>query len=109
MSTVRRRFVQQPDGTLVEVGADYVAAPRDARDSGVLWNDRLYQDANDPRYTSRTTHREYMAQRGLTTADDFTKTWEQDAKQRKATLDGHDPQRKQDIARAIERLQNGRR
>lgn len=32
--------------------------------------------------SSRTKHRQYMAQKGLTTADDFSNTWKQAAKEK---------------------------
>ena len=100
----RRRFIQQPDGSLQEVSRDYVANPRQASDTGILWNDRSYQDLGDPRFTSRTQHREYMKQNGLTTVDDYTETFKQAEKERVAVKHGHDPRRKQAVIEAFQRL-----
>lgn len=38
--------------------------------------------------STRTKHRQYMRERGLTTADDFKGTWAQADKERKALRDG---------------------
>lgn len=96
----RRRWIYKA-GEAIEIPADYEPEPAGA--DAVLWNDRLYQDANDHRYTSRTAHREYMRRNGLTTADDFTQYWKKAAEERaKFYTTAPDPQRKYDIARAIE-------
>ena len=65
---MRRRFIQV-GLELVEVSRDYVPTPRNA--DALLWNDRSYQDANDPRFSSRSEHRAYMKANGLTTIDDY--------------------------------------
>jgi len=102
---VKRRFIQQPNGELLEVSLDYQSEPRNT--DAYLWNDREYQDMNDPRFNSRSTHREYMKRNNLTTIDDFR---EHDARQRRAREDfyrGIDQSRRDDIARALEQ-QRGR-
>jgi hypothetical protein len=103
---MKRRFIQQLDGTLVEVSPDFVAEPQNH--DGVLWNDRAYQDAGDSRFSSRSQHREFMRARGLTTTDDFKNQWRTDEKNRIEARKGVDPSRKADIARAIE-VVNSRR
>lgn len=79
----RRRWIQI-NGELVEVPQDYQPEPRSAKNVGALWNDREYQDAGDPRYHSRTSHREYMRLNGLATVDDFKDQWK---KQEAARID----------------------
>jgi predicted nucleic acid-binding Zn ribbon protein len=54
--------------------------------------------------STRSKHRQYMKERGLTTADDFAQTWKRDAQQRAERLAGDDPTRKHDVAGAIEKL-----
>ena len=105
----RRRYVQDAaTGELIEVGDDYAPPPRSVTDAA-LWNDRVHQDANDPRFHSRTTHREFMKRSGLTTADDFTNTWKGDAKRRESFLQGNDPSRRADVARALHEINSQKR
>lgn len=74
------------------------------RHDEVLWNDRSYQDANDPRFHSRKSHRDYMKREGLTTVDDFKGHFANAGKARERYYtDGHDPSRRADVARAMER------
>ena len=96
---MRRRFVQI-NGELVEVGPGYRAPLRSNTDA-VLWNDRSYQDANDPRFKSRSEHREYMKRTGLTTVDDFKGDFARAEAQRAAYYRGEDSSRRADIARAM--------
>lgn len=101
---MRRRWVQI-DGELVEVSLDHVTS-RGAPADSVLWNDRLYQDGGDQRFTSRTQHREYMRANNLTTVDDFKETWRQNEKERiEWRQTGKDPSRKADMIEAIHKLQ----
>lgn len=105
----RKRWVYR-NGEAIEVPLDYDEPPRGADE--VLWNDRSYQDMGDSRFRSRSEHREYMARRGLTTADDFKGEWAQAAKQRdEFYTKAPDKTRAQDVAQAIDTLrrQNGRR
>lgn len=97
----RRRFIQI-NGELVEVGPGYRAPIRTTNTDAVLWNDRSYQDANDPRFKSRTQHREYMKRHGLTTVDDFKGHFAQAEKSRERFYKGEDSSRRADIARAME-------
>ena len=102
---MRRIWRQQSDGSLVEVtgGSRPVR-----RDDSALWNDRSYQDAGDPRFNSRTTHRQYMRDHGLTTADDYAGTWDRAAKDRAAFYtNAPDPARRGDVERAASMVNDG--
>jgi hypothetical protein len=103
---MRRRFIQI-NGELVEVAEDYVSQGREAKNEGLLWNDRAYQDANDPRFSSRTQHKQFMRDNNLTTIDDYSNTWKDAERNRIRNRAGYDPQRKQDIASALRRMRNG--
>src|SRR5262249_16137300 len=102
---MKRRFIQQRDGSLIEVTSDYVPEPRNH--DAVLWNDRTYQDCGDPRFFSRSQHREYMRVNGLTTVDDFTQHFERAAEARARFYEGGDRSRKEDVARALARYARG--
>lgn len=97
---MRRRYIQR-DGVLVEVPLNYTPEPRNT--DSVLWNDRAYQDVGDPRFHSRTSHREFMQREGLTTVDDFKGTFREAREKRAAFYRGEDASRKGDIARALEK------
>jgi len=98
---MRRRYIQV-NGELIEVPLNYVPSPKNS--DAVLWNDRSYQDANDPRFTSRTQHREFMNRHGLTTVDDFKGYFAAQEKRRAEFLTtGKDASRSDDIARAFEK------
>lgn len=105
---MRRRYVQI-EGELQEVGSGFDNPARGGGASGdaALWNDRVYQDGGDPRFTSRKQHRDYMHQHGLTTVDDYSNQWRQDEARRidfRAT--GRDPTRLQHMIEAIHKLEN---
>ncbi len=102
----KRRWVQI-GGELVEVSADYVPEPRSVPGSA-LWNDRAYQDMGDPRFKSRTEHREFMRQHGYATADDFKETWRENEKRRIAVRQGVDPTRRATLEKVIHQLANKR-
>jgi hypothetical protein len=97
---VRRRYIQR-DGVLIEVPLNY--APPPPNTDSVLWNDRPYQDMNDPRFSSRSQHREFMKREGLTTVDDFKDNFKQAREKRLAFYRGEDASRKEDVARALEK------
>jgi hypothetical protein len=103
----RKRWVYI-NGEAVEVSENYVNQRSVTAADSVLWNDRSYQDMADPRFASRSQHREYMKRNGLTTADDFTNTWQAAAKDRERSMQGVDPSRKRDIAAALEKARRGR-
>ena len=105
---MRKRYFQI-DGELFEVTADYTAPPRGGGASGdsALWNDRIYQDCNDPRFSSRTQHRDYMRRNGLTTVDDFKDHWKRaEAKRLEYRTTGRDPTRLQHIIDAVHKLES---
>jgi hypothetical protein len=102
---MRRRWIQQKDGSLVEcAGTERISANADS----LLWNDRLYQDANDPRFSSRSEHRKYMRAHNLVTVDDFRETW---AKSQVARAEFYrsapDASRVQDVAQAFNNPKSG--
>lgn len=109
---MRTRWVQHPD-TLELIPADQVTFEheRKANADSTLWNDRSYQDANDPRFASRTAHREYMRRNDLTTMDDFKGTWDRAAKERADffTTGGDHRARREDVERTIYNLENAKR
>jgi putative FmdB family regulatory protein len=75
-----------------------------------LAGDRAYDGLRTPEgvdVSSRTKHRAYMKERGLTTADDFKGQWKRAAEQRAEEMSGTDPTRRDDIARALDKLQRG--
>jgi hypothetical protein len=98
---VRRRFIQR-GLELVEVSNDYVPEPSNT--DAVLWNDRDYQDAGDARFASRSQHREFMKANGLTTVDDFKEHFRRAREARLRFYRGEDASRKEDVARAVEKL-----
>ena len=100
---MRRRWIYPKDGEPYEVGADYVQPVDKTAGESVLWNDKSYQDMGDPRFQSRTQHRAYMKQNDLTTCDDFKGEWAGAAKQREQIQSGADPQRREQIARLLQR------
>ena len=100
----RLRWVQI-EHELIEVDDSYVPpSPDDAKHRGILYNDRIYQDANDPRYFSRTSHREYMKRNGLTTYDDFDGHFKREERKRAEFLTtGRDETRIHDVIKAVDR------
>jgi hypothetical protein len=88
----------------VEVTDDYSPPSRDAGSRVV--GDRHYDGltATDGMpIDTRAKHRRYMKDNNLTTMDDFSQTWAKQAAQRAEFYQSApDPQRKYDIARAME-------
>ena len=109
----KRRFIQrqEPPYDFIEVTDDYVPAARSNTDA-VLWNDRSYDGLRATDGTpidSRSKHREYMKVNGLTTADDFTQTWNKAAKERADYYQGKKGSvTRQDVERAIAHLERRR-
>ena len=100
---MRRRFVQI-NGELVEVSGDFVP---EARTSVPVIGDRHYDGlraSDGADISTRTKHREYMKQHGLTTVDDFRTEFKVAEKKRVETKSGVDPTRRRDIERAIGRI-----
>jgi hypothetical protein len=108
---MRKRYVMM-EGELVEVPHDYDNS-RNPNTDAVLWNDRLYQDGNDPRFASRAQHREFMKQRGLTTIDDFQQTFADKAKERVEIRNGTNQKYrneiKQDVIETVRKFDATRR
>ena len=105
----RKRWIYI-DGEALEVSPDY-QQPKDEAKFRVV-NDRHYDGlraTDGTNISTRKRHREYMKRNGLTTMDDYTETWKQDAKQREKRMQGIDPNRKRDIAEAMQRLEHGPR
>lgn len=102
----RRRYVQI-DGELVEITNEMQPTPRAGVKDSILWNDRQYQDMGDPRFGSRTQHREYMKQNGLTVTSDYTDTWRKAEKARILAKQGVDSGRRRSIEESIRKLSNG--
>ena len=72
-----------------------------------LAGDRHYEGMRAPDgadISTRTKHRAYMKEHGLTTADDYRGEWAQAAKARAAWTAGDDPTRRADIERTIAQL-----
>ena len=104
-----RRFIQDPNTLeLLEVDANYIPLARNG--DAALWNDRVYQDGGDPRFRSRTQHRQFMQREGLTTIDDYANEFKKRTAERRRFLEtGYDPTRRPVIERAIHDLANGRK
>lgn len=106
----RRRYVQdRKTGELIEVTADY--QPELRVDSGALWGDSSYAglratDGTD--ISTRTKHREYMKANGLTTVDDFEKSWAKAQEKRERYFQEGGSFDRSAIERAIHHLQNRR-
>lgn len=90
--------------------------PRRSEGSGDGWrfSDRAYsgQPFKAPDGTvidSKAKHRAYLKRTGLTTADDFTQTWQRAKESREAFYEGRSQSHRQevraDLRQAIERLQ----
>jgi hypothetical protein len=97
--------VRREDGSfdLVEKGQEPAPAYVDA---GALWGDLNYRETKGPMgedLSTRTKHRQFMAEKGLTTADDFTGFWATKAKERDDfhRTGGDHKARREHIERAI--------
>jgi hypothetical protein len=109
---MRRKFIYDKETKeMVEVSVTYEPP---SRQDGSLWNDRHYDgmratDGTD--ISSRTKHREYMKRNGLTTADDFTNQWKNDAQKRAEyfTTGKGGAVNRDDIGRAIHQLESAPR
>jgi hypothetical protein len=108
---MKRTFRQnlKPPYDFIEVTDDEVPARRD----GLLYNDRIYDglradDGTD--ISSRTRHRDYMRENGLTTMDDFKEEWAKARQQRDEYFTGkRGTIKRSDIERAIHQLEKAPR
>lgn len=85
------------DGKLVEVGEDWVEAPRPPVFGDSHYDGMRATDGTD--ISSRTKHREYMKANGLALASDFTETWASAEKRRSQPQ--RDSERREQIGRAL--------
>lgn len=106
----RRRYVYDEEiGAMVEVTQQRESM--NARDRGALWNDRHYDGARATDGTdisTRARHRAYMKRHGLTTADDFSSSWERARTEREKYYQHGGSFRKEDLHQAIHQLTNRR-
>lgn len=102
----RRKYIYDEElGEMVEVTPQ--RASMNARDRGALWNDRHYdgmQATDGTDISTRSRHREYMKRHGLTTADDFSSSWERQREAREKYYQQGGSFRKEDIHQAIHQL-----
>jgi hypothetical protein len=110
----RRRYIWDAErACLVEVTSDYTGQRRDEgrRSEAEVYGHCQATDGTD--LSTRTRHREYMRQNGLTVASDYTETWAKAGEERKAALtpgSGHDSrQRMEDLGRARQEVLSRRR
>jgi hypothetical protein len=72
-----------------------------------LAGDRHYDGLRAPDgsdISTRTKHRQYMREKGVTMASDYTNTWKEDAKKREKLLKEGDSTIKRDIIDATQKL-----
>lgn len=102
---MRRRFIQMPDGELVEVDRDYVAVTRASnRYVGDSHYDGL-RSTDGENISTRTKHREYMKRHGLATMDDFKGEFIRAGERRHRFMtEGYDPTRRPAIENAVRQL-----
>ena len=104
----RRRWIQQPDGSLIEVDPHTSGTSRNGNGDDALWGDRSYTDLRAPDGTdisSRSKQRAYMKENGLADYDDFAGEFARKQKQRdEYHLGQRGSVRKNDINEAIENL-----
>lgn len=106
--TTKRWYQDRETGELIPVDDEHTPEIRQAHADSVLWNDRNYQDMGDPRFSSRTQHRDYMKAKGLTTADDFKGQWRESEKKRIESRQGRTlGQRRAEIVQSIQKLNAG--
>jgi hypothetical protein len=105
----RRRFVwSKEDDCLVEVSPDYEQATREARNnftSDAIYDGLRATDGSD--ISTRTKHRMYMRDHGLTTMDDFKGEWAKAGQKRADFFTGkRGTVTREDIGRAIHQLES---
>lgn len=104
----RRRYIYDPT-TKEMVEITQGAQPEARADAGALWGDRHYDgmratDGTD--ISSRSKHRAYMKANNLTTADDFTQSWDKAREQRDKLFTTGGTFTRDDIQRAMYQLQS---
>jgi hypothetical protein len=103
--------VRNEDGTYELIEKSQVHQRELPRDAGVLWGDLHYANITGLKgedLSTRTKHREYMRQNGLSMADDWTNEWETARKKREdfLTTGGDHRARREQIERAIYEINN---
>lgn len=104
----RRRYIQI-NGELVEI-TDDMKPQSQYNDSGALWGDRHYDGLRAPDGTdisTRAKHQAYMRATGLTTTDDFKSQWAKQTEARERYVQSGGSISRNDIQRAIAKLQRG--
>lgn len=100
----RRRYIyDQKTGEMAEVTLDY-APPRPDQANYHIMGDKHYGNlraSDGVDISTRTKHREYMKQRGLSLAADYPETWKKAAEKRAEYFKGIDPTRRAEVARAL--------
>lgn len=108
---MRRRFVyDRSSGAVVEVGEQASAnLARNNFTSDAIYDGLRASDGAD--ISTRAKHRDYMKRNGLTTADDYTQKWSDDARARAAyfTEGKGGAVTRQDVERAVYELETGRK
>ena len=117
---MKRRYIyrQNEKGEVesFEVSSDYTGADRSTGDLSKFQYDNL-QATDGADISSRTKHKKYMKENGLSLASDFTETWAAAEKKRQAFRHGEltseaSQKLKNDLGRAwhqIQETKNGRR
>jgi len=108
----RTRYIQDPDTGELVPAEQYVPRSR-FNPHHLIIGDSHYDGLRAPDgadISTRTKHREYMKQHGLTTMDDFSTQWKGDAKRRAEYLQTGKggATRREDVARAIAELERRR-
>lgn len=106
----KRRFIYNPETKeMEEVPLHYVAPQRDYQ--SLLWNDRHYDNTRATDGTdisTRKKHAAYMKANGLAMTSDFKQAWKDSQQRQRDYLAGKDPSRREDIARAMHKLETRR-
>lgn len=97
------------NGVAYEKGVDPIPEQQQSNTDSALWGDAHYANTRGPNgedLSTRTKHREFMKQTGLTTMDDFGGAWQQSAKQRSEYFQEgkHTAVKREHIERAIHNL-----
>src|SRR5260370_1357897 len=95
-------------GELLQVGGDWKPSHRNDAVNRYVEDERLYGKAgratDGAAIDSRTKHKRYMKERGLTTADDFKESWAAAEKEReRVRAFGTDPDKAQGYERKYDR------
>lgn len=109
----RRRYRYDKESKqVVEIDSDWTDVERRApvATEGIVYGS-LGTSTDGTPIDTRKRHREYMKQNGLALTGDYTQTWEKAQARRDDffATGGSDPSRRQDVARAVERVFNGRK